>query len=82
MLKIPDDEIGKPPPQQQLPSASARRFCAMTLNRLLLFVLTALALVGAIYFWAIHVVFAALGALVVLVVCLVAALAIKDRLSK
>jgi len=54
----------------------------MTLNRLMLFVLTALAGVGAIYFWAIHVAVAAISALIVVVVCLIAALLIKNRLSK
>ncbi len=51
----------------------------MTLNRLMLFILTALAGVGAIYFWAIHVIAAALGALVVLLVLLGAVAALRSR---
>lgn len=54
----------------------------MTIARLMLFVLTALAGVGAIYFWAIHVAATAMVMLIGLVVCLVAGLWIHFRLPR
>lgn len=51
----------------------------MTPQRLLLFVLTALAGVGAIYFWAIHVAAAAMAFLIVLLVLGVGALVFRSR---
>jgi|GEM_PF-5919737 len=51
----------------------------MTPQRLLLFILTALAGVGAVYFWAIHVAAAALAFLVVLLVLTVGALFLRSR---
>ena len=48
----------------------------------MLFVLTALAGIGAIYFWAIHIAAAAMSALLVLVICLIAAVLIKSKISK
>lgn len=53
----------------------------MTPQRLLLFVLTALAGVGAIYFWAIHVAMAAVAFLIVLAVLAIGALFFRSRRS-
>lgn len=52
---------------------------SMTPQRLLLFVLTALAGVGAIYFWAIHLAAAAAAFLVVVLVLVVGALFLRRR---
>lgn len=49
----------------------------MNPQRLVLYVLTALAGVGAIYFWAIHVAAAAMGALIVLIALVIAAIAFR-----
>lgn len=54
----------------------------MTPQRLLLFVLTALAGVGAIYFWAIHVAAAATAFLIVLLVLVIGALFLRGRAGR
>jgi hypothetical protein len=54
----------------------------MTMTRLLLFVLSALALVGAIYFYAIHLAAAAIGFLIALVALLAVAFFIRSKISR
>lgn len=53
----------------------------MTLPRLLLFILTALAGVGAIYFWTIHLAAAAIAFLIVLVVLAIGVTVFRSRRS-
>jgi|GEM_PF-3871865 len=54
----------------------------MTLSRILLLVLAALCLVGAVYFYMIHLAAAAIGFGLTILVCLVVAAVIKGKIGE
>lgn len=54
----------------------------MSLPRVLLFVLAALALVGAIYFYMIHLAAAAISFGIALLLCLAVAVFVKSKISR
>ncbi len=69
-------------PWSDLRRASRWPASIMTLTRLMLFVLTALAAVGAIYFWAIHVAATAMLLLILVLLCLVGAVLVNRGKSR